>query len=818
MHDIGRTVAWLAFSIALAVITATATGQSAAVTPKPLRALELARAIERSRPGVLSLETWLALDALLADAQSRESQRVRPAEAALWRKTIPQYWLNWPALKPASDRALQEAVLDAQREIDREFFTAAAGSAPPALRIALERVSAERVRSALGAWPLLDAAPIDLSIAVSRALGSDVLAPDCRARIDAELEAWSVENAALLLALHLERRRTFDRFELRLADIGIDLASLSHEDTSMMVRAFDIWEEISVPLAGHTRNMLALQDRALDRIAGELTPLRASWMRDAILSLTYRQSDRANRAFAARHFDRALRVQSLTEEQRRAIADRREQWCLADAALLERWCKEHAASAPAYCPLTYSHFGPDDRYRTNDAARADLTNARLALSHRALDGLRALLGPDADVLDGNDDAVDPRLTEAAPIGPLADAIWQRDERPWTPREPASLFRATWPRRGVFEQGTITATEAASLSDWIGLDPNARAAWLEALALLTAELQVPAPTGMALTGWSFNEEGYRFDRAKAEGVLRDSTTRLARLREAEHAWFLLAESLAEGAAAQRRVRFAAAAREMQVLLQPIVDATRDARLSLRAEAHLATALLDGFLLQPDRRDEVDGFIAATEPQWSALHSTTRARFDATLPEVQRSFALADEAMWLRGAAANTIARTRAEQRALLLAVDAPHRATMLTAIDAWRSAVRRASSGEEDRIFARAELLYEAQAFPLVMGADPSVVARIQADLASFGAHAAAGDASAAETCAALRALREWHQGADAALIAVAAAVCDGPPESGSPQDSQWQEHVERLHDVRSQREELADRAEVRRRLILRSVD
>lgn len=812
----GGPIAWLVVALLSAGWVQGAAAQATGVTPAPLRAFDLAAAIERHEPEVLSLDTWLTLDALLADAQANEALRVHPAEAALWRATPPQHWLNWPALKPAADRALREAVVDAQLGIDRAFFAAAANAAPPALRNALAQVAQERLRRALGVWPLLDAEVVDLAIAIPLALGSDPLPPACRARIDAALDAWSTEHAALFTAQIEERRRAFDRLEFRLTDQGIDLPSLAPDDEPAMARAFDAWEEVSVLLADRTREMLALQDRALDRICRELTPLRASWVRDQILSRSYRHSSRSDRAFAGWEFDRALRIRTLTDERRRAITERRDQWCIEDAALLQQWCKDHAATAPSYCPLTYSHMGPGRRYGSIEGRRLELSQGRIILAQAALKDLRALLGVDADVLDGSDDRDDPRLTAPLPTELPAHFSWRRDERPWTPRTSAQLFHRTWPFPAWFDHGAITPAEAESLAAWIGLDPSARAAWIEALALLTANLPAPATTGQSLGGWTFDEQRYRYDRAKADRALRDSAARFTALREAEQAWFLLAQSLAADENAQRRARFVAAVREMQVLLQPIADATRDARMEHRAESLIATALLDGFLLHADRRDEVDSFIAVSEPQWKALQAATRARCDATLAEVQRSAALADEAMWLRGPEAETIARMRQAQRAVLLDLDAPHRMAMIAAIDAWRPAIRDAASNDEDPIFARAERLDQAQAFPSILGSDPNIVARLQADLDARRTGDAEHAPGPAETIAALTALRDWHHQADAALVAEALAECTLAPPSAAPLDPDWQARISRLDAIRERREELADRAEVRRRLILRA--
>lgn len=366
---------------------------------RPPHARWIFEELQRLAPGRLAIEDWIAIEGELDADGTRREREVAPLRRSLRERYPDQFWLNWPSLKPDDARRRVWAIRDLELDLDRRFFAATASALGSDWSDPLRRVALRRVRALLRPWPLLDGMPVDLETM----LPEGAVDPEMQRTLD----EWSGAYADATAAIERERRVAFDRLAAWLGQEGLREESSTNPDDAWMTPAFEQWESASHALTARIRSLLALQDRAMLRLAERLGPEDGTRFVDAVLCRAYRISNVENRAFAAHDLDRAAKRHRRDPERLPAIEELRRTYRADDAAILLRWCRETRELAPAWCPLTMEHWGPERRYASIESRRPALDQDRRALAARALASLSRIEGgkvPDAGLGEEEDEA------------------------------------------------------------------------------------------------------------------------------------------------------------------------------------------------------------------------------------------------------------------------------------------------------------------------------------------------------------------------------------------------------------------------------
>lgn len=554
-------------------------------------------------------------------------------------------------------------------------------------------------------------------------------------------------------------------------------------------------------------------------IAAHLPEAAASAWIDAVLSSCHRLSGQDNRAFAGDDFARAIRVKGLPPETRERILKGRRRWSTADAAIVRRWCDSMLANAPLYCPLTYLHWGPDERYASFKPLRLELDHDRMSLADAAIAELRAELGASAAILDDGVEDGDDRL-EPLPTPP-ADAIgWRNpDDEGWSPRPDATVFAVSRSATGWFDPGAIDERDLERLLRWFDLGEHASSS----LAMLHRDrtlefaerwtprsVVIPYAIGEGVTGWRFEPSNYRYDKASADLILSRSIERADRLREFERELWDAALRFASSDEQRRRIRLAAVARDLEVALAPYRAALVEEWYDRRGEVTVPAALLGASLLAFDEalrssptpmRDAEDRLLRSFEGRFDPLVASVQRRLEASGPAARHLVRFRDEMMW----AGNT-ARPRLEREIRRLReTDDPLRGHVVRAQEALIDEIE-----QEERagsaLARETRRVWSASAFAPVHGREPSIMRAIEAD--------AAKPSPIREQ---LLELGRWHETRDAPLAQAAVELCIEARLASRLEAPPAQDIGQRLRSLATQRREAGQRAEIRRRLLWRSV-
>jgi len=802
---------------------------AADLLPAPLGAVEIRSALDRYAPGALSLESWEIIERQLVLADTAMTERVQPELDRLLEVTGVQFWLNWPVLKHAPVRHWRERLHDEQVAIESALCAEAGARLGAPFDGALARLAMARRRQLRPPWPLLGVSPVDLERIAVASIDLEALEPATREAIDAQLLAWAQQFDGLLAMHTAIQRQLFDRFEQWLVASELDPAELPAPSKPWLAAAFDWWQAHDRELTTSGRTLLSLEAATVDRIAA-LLPEPATWRwRASCMSLGSNLAMWGHRDFIADEFALVLRLRGLDEAQRAQIEHLRSRWIEQDVQLCTLSLREYTALSPALCPLTWEHFGPDDRHAALRDHLGALDVARRTLATGAIARLRSLLGAafDRAFAAAAPGAADETLLEPPPPSAFEPPTSREAPPRWVPRRVPSCIAAQAREAGWFDAGPLDGDCARSVAAWLGLSGNALEVWVAVERDLAARVDSLLPrndAGAVLPTWRF-DDGYRHDIAAAARWLDASRARFALLVDGERELWQLAEALTETAAHRRRVELVAAAREAVLLTAPLRLAFRAWRWDHVAERPISATAVDwlsapsgaapvaalpnaaGFApASPDATGPVPTVPSSTPLEDALLEPSRRLlelarnRWAALLPLVEALAQLQDELMWSRGDRGDRLHARQTHLVQEFLARDAEHRAAIATV--QGDVAEHLLTMGAIGRSIVEA---WQAEGYPAVHSDDPAAVAILESDH-----RAASGDRDLAEG---LAALLERLRRTDETIAAKARAECERAGlDAFLRTDSEASRH-RRMATFRAMREEQAQRALVRRDLL-----